>query len=277
MAEQAGHGNGQGGAPPSPGPRLPGGTPGRDPHLPGFAKGGAWDACPPSAALAAALEAASGPQWRCAGASRQEMLGLLRQWQALESRAAAAKLAVLRALIRDDEQPLPGGACHGDLPLGWTRSLAHDVALALSMPAVSAERLMWLAWDLEGRLPGIGGLLAAGVLTTGKAQGVSEALAPLPGQDAAATSVDLRPPGGATAALGPEEAFAGKVTALRRSSQAITYTRTGRPTRGSGGPFRADPVPQGQDRLPMIVLWWPVFTIGWPLLRRYRPNRSRPM
>jgi len=33
----------------------------------------------------------------------------------------------------------------------------------------------------------------------------------------------------------------------------------------------------GRNRLPRIVLWWPAFTIGRPLLRRYRPNRSRPM
>ena len=103
MTEQAGHGNGPGGAPPGPGPGLP-----RDPHLPGFAHRGQWDTCPPTAALAAALEAASGPGWRCPGASREEMFGLLRQWQALESRAAAAKLGILRALIRDDDQPLPG-------------------------------------------------------------------------------------------------------------------------------------------------------------------------
>jgi hypothetical protein len=114
------------------------------------------------------------------------MFGLLRQWQALESRAAAAKLGVLRALIRDDDQPLAGGGNHGDLPEGWTKSLTHDVALALAMPAVSAERLMWLAWDLEGRLPGIGGLLAAGTLTTSKAQAVDEALAQLSVGDAAA-------------------------------------------------------------------------------------------
>jgi hypothetical protein len=114
------------------------------------------------------------------------MFGLLRQWQALESRAAAAKLGILRALIGDDDQPLAGGGYHGDLPEGWTKSLTHDVALALSMPAVSAERLMWLAWDLEGRLPGIGGMLAAGALTTSKAQAVNEALAQLSGEDAAA-------------------------------------------------------------------------------------------
>ena len=188
MAEQAGHRDGHGGAPRRD-PGLPDGAacaPGRDAHLPGFAKGGEWDACPPSAALALALEAASGPGWRCPGASREEMFGLLRQWQALESRAAAAKLGLLRALIRDDDQPLPGGGYHGDLPEGWTKSLTHDVALALSMPAVSAERLMWLAWDLQGRLPGVGGLLAAGTLTTSKAQAVDEALQQLSGEDAAA-------------------------------------------------------------------------------------------
>jgi uncharacterized protein DUF222 len=187
MTEQAGHGNGQG-ASPRPDPGLP-----RDPRLAGFANGGEWDACPPSAPLAAALEAASGPGSRCPGATREEMLGLLRQWQALESRAAAAKLGVLRALIRDDGQPLPGGGYHGDLPDGWTKSLTHDVALALAMPAVSAERLMWLAWDLEARLPGTGALLAAGALTTSKAQAVNEALRLLSGQDAAAAEAMILP------------------------------------------------------------------------------------
>ena len=195
MAEQAGHRDGHGGAPRRD-PGLPDGAacaPGRDAHLPGFAKGGEWDACPPSAALAVALEAASGPGWRCPGTSREEMFGLLRQWQALESRAAAAKLGVLRALIRGDDQPLPGGGYHGDLPAGWTKSLTHDVALALSMPAVSAERLMWLAWDLQGRLPGTGALLAAGTLTTSKAQAVSEALQQLSSEDAAAAEALILP------------------------------------------------------------------------------------
>ena len=196
MAEQAGHEDGHGGAPPGRDPGLPDGAacaPGRDARLPGFAKGGEWDTCPPSASLAVALEAASGPGWRCPGASREEMFGLLRQWQALESRAAAAKLGIVRALIRDDDQPLPGGAYHGDLPGGWTRSLTHDVALALAMPAVSAERLMWLAWDLQGRLPGTGGLLAAGTLTTSKAQAVDEALQQLSSQDAAAAEALILP------------------------------------------------------------------------------------
>ena len=45
-----------------------------------------------------------------------------------------------------------------------------QVALALSMPAVSADKLMWTAWDLEARLPGTGALLAGGELTLAKAR-----------------------------------------------------------------------------------------------------------
>src|SRR6201996_9780215 len=81
------------------------GSPPRNPRLAGFAKDGAWDTCAPSAALTVALEDASGPEWRCAGASRDEMIGLLRRWAALEAWAAAGRLGVLRALVRDDGQP----------------------------------------------------------------------------------------------------------------------------------------------------------------------------
>jgi hypothetical protein len=113
------------------------------------------------------------------------MIGLLRKWQALEAWAAAGTLGVLRALIRDEDQPLPGGGYRGDLPLGWTKSLTHEVALALSMPAVSAEKLMWLAWNMQGALPGTGDLLARGELTLAKARAVDTALNLLSDQDAA--------------------------------------------------------------------------------------------
>src|SRR6185437_10912876 len=90
-------------------------------------------------------------------------------------------------------QPLPGGGYQGDLPEGWTKSLTHEVAVALSMPVVSADRLMWLAWELEGRLPGVGGLLADGALTYGKAKAVEEALRQLSPQDAVAAEALILP------------------------------------------------------------------------------------
>ena len=178
MGWQPGKDNGTGG---TPGPAEPA----CDPRLSGFRKDGEWGTCRPSAALAAVLEAASAAEWRCPGATRDEMLGMLRQWQALESWAGAGKLGLLRALIRDDDQPLPGGGYHGDLPGGWTKSLTHEVALALSMPAVSAENLMWLAWNLEAVLPGTGDLLGAGQLTLPKARAVDQAMTLLAGPDAA--------------------------------------------------------------------------------------------
>ena len=121
------------------------------------------------------------------------MFGLLRRWQAVESWAAAAKLGVLRALIREDDEPLPGGGFHGDLPDGWTKSLTHQVALALSMPAGSADKLMWLAWNLHAVLPGTGDLLASGDLTLAKARAVDTALNLLGDRDAAAAEAMILP------------------------------------------------------------------------------------
>jgi hypothetical protein len=186
MGWQPGKDKGAGGMP---GPAEPA----CDPRLSGFVKDGEWDTCRPSAALAAVLEAASGTEWRCPGATRDEMLGMLRQWQALESWAGAGKLGLLRALIRDDDQPLPGGGYHGDLPGGWTKALTHEVALALSMPAVSAENLMWLAWNLRAVLPGTGDLLAAGELTLPKARAVDQALTLLARPDAARAEAMILP------------------------------------------------------------------------------------
>jgi hypothetical protein len=121
------------------------------------------------------------------------MLGLLRRWQALESWAAAGKLGILQALIRDDDQPLQGGGYRGDLPEGWTKSLTHEVAAALAMPAVSADNLMWLAWNLRAILPGTGALLAAGELTLAKARMVDQALGQLSAENAAKAEAMIVP------------------------------------------------------------------------------------
>ena len=188
----------QPGAGPGPGeePDPGGGVPGpgaRDARLGGFAAGGEWDAAVPSAALAVALEGVSGPGWRCPGAGHDELLGVLRRWAALESWAAAGKLGTVRALIREEDLPLPGGGHHGDLPDGWSKSLAHEVSLALAMPPVSADKLMWQAWDLQAALPGIGRLLADGTLTPAKAKAIDEALAALSEEDRARAEAMIVP------------------------------------------------------------------------------------
>jgi len=61
----------------------------------GFASGGPLDAAPAEPAVAALAEEATGPDGRCTGATDDELIGMLRFWQRLESRGTARKLAVI--------------------------------------------------------------------------------------------------------------------------------------------------------------------------------------
>ena len=107
----------------------PGGNPGRDDGLPGtpgmpgasagFEHGGPWDGAAPSAALAAALEAVAGAGHRYGGADVDALVGIARQWAAIESWAAAGQLAALRAMMREDSQGDPLLRRRPGLPEGW--------------------------------------------------------------------------------------------------------------------------------------------------------------
>jgi Domain of unknown function (DUF222) len=182
MERQPGEGSGAG-EEPVPDPGLPGEASAAGPASPapsglglaGFVKGGVWDSLPPSAALATALEAAAGEGWGCAGGSRGGIVGAVRAAAALESWFCGAKLGLLRAAIREDDDGL-GGDYHGDLPDTWSKSLTTDIALALAMSPVSAGKLMQTAWDLGALLPRIGALLEDGTLTYAKARAVNDAL-----------------------------------------------------------------------------------------------------
>src|SRR5215470_2444316 len=170
------------GAEPAPGAGLPGGTGGRrgrDPRLAGFAQGGAGDGCRPGAALAVTLEELSGPDWRCDGATDDELIGLLGRWQAVESWAAAGKLGVVRELIRRRAVVTPGTVAASGLPGVWDEGTEHEVAAALSISLPSADKLVGLAWTLRARLPGIGGKLADGAIDCLRARIIADELAVL--------------------------------------------------------------------------------------------------
>jgi len=161
----------------------PGGAPGPGGGLPAllasFEQGGTWDAAAPSAALAAALQAAAGPDGLYDGAGAGAMVGITRQWTALESWAAAGTLGALRAMTREDAQGRPLTRRRNDLPDGWSDSLNYEIAAALAMGPVSAGNLAALAWTLGPRLPGIGRLLATGTLTKSKARLIVATFEPL--------------------------------------------------------------------------------------------------
>jgi hypothetical protein len=165
----------------------------REELLSGFAKGGVWDKHPPGPELATALAQAAGPEWGCAGATGEEMVGLLRGMAAMQSWSAAGLLGMVRALIRDDDPPYLGRPRHGDLPDTWDDSLVHEIALALAVSAPSAAKTTRAAWELGARLPGVELLLRDGTLDLGRARLVAEVFEELSDEDCARAEELLLP------------------------------------------------------------------------------------
>jgi hypothetical protein len=155
-------------------PGVPPASPGRDPRLAWFAAEDGRDAIEPSGVLALAADEVSARERRCPGATGDELTGLVRAWAAVESWAAAAKLGVIAEMIRRDDAPRKDGGRHGDLPDDWSPSLRHELALALACSVQAAETTIWLAWEQQARLPGVGALLADGTLTMAKARAITE-------------------------------------------------------------------------------------------------------
>ena len=186
-----------------PGPGT-GADPARDPGLPGgqrlpdlqpadFTQDGPGDTCPPSASLGLLLDGLAGPGGRYDGASDGELLGILGRRAAMESWAAAAKLAAVRELIRRrpllarDGTPAPGP---GDLPGCWDAGLAHEISAALAISLPAADKLIGLAWTLQARLPRTGQAVAHGIIDLSKAKAIAEETSVLD-DDQAAAAEDL--------------------------------------------------------------------------------------
>lgn len=181
------------GGEPVPGPGMPRGETPRDDRLSGFGRGEKWDDCPPGPELAAVVAAVAGREWRCPGAEPDELIGVLRRLAALEAWASAAKLGVIRELIRQDDLPDPARPQHGDLPDQWSDSLNHELALALAVSVQSAEKTALTAWELGARLPGIAALHADGTLAYAKARLIAETFQELSDEDAAKAEAMILP------------------------------------------------------------------------------------
>ena len=152
----------------------------------GFAGGGVMDAAPPCSTLAGFAEEVTGLSGRCASASDDELVGVLRAWGRLESWAAERKLAVIAELIR--RRPAPGNppSGPGGMPGGWGKFCGDELAAAVAISAQAAEKTLQLAHDLAARLPGTARALREGLIDLGKARIIAEVTRVLDPDEAAA-------------------------------------------------------------------------------------------
>ena len=104
---------------------------------------------------------------------------MLGRWEATEAWCAAAKLGVIRALIR--RRGLPGyePAKPGGLPGAWQEGLTQEVSCQLGISLRAADALIGLAAALETRLVLTREALEAGVISLAKARIIAEATAVL--------------------------------------------------------------------------------------------------
>ncbi len=152
----------------------------------GFAGGGVMDTAPPCSTLAGFAEEVTGLSGRCAGASDDELVGVLRAWGRLESWAAERKLAVIAELIR--RRPAPGNppSGPGGMPRGWGKFCGDELVAAIAISAQAAEKTLQLAHDLASRLPGTARALREGLIDLVKARIIAEVTRVLNLEEAAA-------------------------------------------------------------------------------------------
>jgi Domain of unknown function (DUF222) len=141
----------------------------------GFASGGPLNAALPDLAVAEFADEVTGPEGRCAGATDDELFGVLQAWQRQESRAASRKLAVIAELIR--RRPAPG--CDprepGGMPRAWGKFCGDELAAASACSGQAAEKSLILAHDLATRLPGTAKALYDGAIDVYKARIIADA------------------------------------------------------------------------------------------------------
>ena len=125
--------------------------------------------------LAQLAAEAAGEDDRYAGASDDELLGVIGGWDRVESNASACKHAAAAELLR--RRPAPGTAVDepSGLPEQWDEFVCRELGAALAVSAGEAEEMLGLAADLEVSLPGTRAGFRSGVLTRDKARIIAAA------------------------------------------------------------------------------------------------------
>jgi hypothetical protein len=163
----------------------------------GFGTGQPLDTAPGGAVLASFLEQTAGDDDRYAGATDDELLGVICGWDRDEAYASARKHAAVAELIR--RRAAAGCALEGpaQMPVGCDEFAAVELAAALGESRDAAGQMLSLASALEVSLPGTKAAFRAGILSRAKAAIIAWA----------------------TALLDPDEARAAEAMVLDRAGQ----------------------------------------------------------
>jgi hypothetical protein len=138
-----------------------------------------FDVMPGRAELARFADQAAGADDSFAGASEDELLGVLRAWDRVASHAAARKYAAVAELMR--RRPAPGLALEGParMPAQWDEFAAAELCVVLAVSRWDADNMLDFAYELEVRLPGTKAAFVDGIVNQEKAEIIVRATAVL--------------------------------------------------------------------------------------------------
>ena len=230
----------------------------------GFGTGQPLDVAPGGGVLLGFAEDAAGDEDRFAGASDDELAGIIGALDRAEATACSLKHAALAEFTR--RRPAPGCGLEGpaELPAERAEFAGDEVAQLLAEGRGAAEGMLELARDLEVKLPGTKAAFRAGTLRLSKAQVIAWATAALdPGEARAAEGKVLDragrlTPGGLRSAIARAVMQVAPEKARRRREEAAKDARVQRWAEDSGNAALA-----GRELPPAEVLaadqrisWW---------------------
>jgi Domain of unknown function (DUF222) len=161
----------------------------------GFESGGVLDTCAPSGSLAGLADATT-RDGRLAELDDDELIGVLRAWQRLESWCASGLLTTVAELARRRPADRTPSAAPGEFPVQLSEFISDEIAAALTLTSRTAGTCQDLALDLTTRLPGTARALYEGIIDRAKARLIAESTRILTDEQARTAEAQILPRAG---------------------------------------------------------------------------------
>ena len=217
--------------------RLPGDSPG---PVGAFATGQLMDTAPGGPVVFGHAEYAAGEDARFAGATDDELTGLICGLDRAEAAACALKHAAVAELIR--RSPEDGCVLEGpaQMPGTYDEFTEAELADALAETRQAAAGMLGLAQDLQVKLPGTNAAFRSGVLRLSKVEIIARAVANLDPAEARAAEARVLEragrltPGGLRSAIAAAVIEVAPDKAVKRREEAARNARVQRWLEDSG-------------------------------------------